>query len=61
MVNLFTNRLKSLGSFVNEKSIAACEHILQSRNKDEISRYFLQVNGIGPVVLQNYFLLSQLS
>jgi hypothetical protein len=57
MTNLFAERLAALGAFIRAHGIAECETIIGSRDAKRIKELLLPINGIGPVVLKNYFLL----
>lgn len=61
MTTLFAERLADLGKLVTSRGIYECEQILLSGNKNLITELLMPVRGIGPKVLQNLFLLQQLS
>jgi hypothetical protein len=57
MTELFASRLAFLGRDVNSRGIAVCSRILLSNDPTAISNLLLPVKGIGPKVLQNFFML----
>lgn len=57
MTSLFAKRLASLGALIRGRGVAECERIIGSRDAKAIEAMLLPVNGIGPVVLRNFFLL----
>jgi hypothetical protein len=57
MTGLFAQRLCSVGELIRTKGIAHCESVLISGDRRMIEELLLPVNGIGPKVLQNFFLL----
>jgi len=57
MTGLFARRLVSLGGALRSRGVAACREILLSNDPDAIRNLLLPVNGIGPKVMSNFFLL----
>ena len=57
MTKLFALRLVSLALALNSKGIEGCREVLQSDDCDSIRKLLLPVNGVGPKVLFNFFLL----
>jgi hypothetical protein len=57
MTGLFASRLSGVGEFINEVGLNIIEKTILSGRKSEIERLLMQVPGIGPVVLDNVFLL----
>ena len=61
MTGLFARRFVSLGAVLKSNGIAACGKILLDNDPNTIRNLLLLVNGIGPKVLQNFFLLRGIS
>jgi hypothetical protein len=57
MTNLFAKRLGALGAHVRSVGIEKSTIILAGISRQKIEQFLEPVNGIGPVVLRNYFLL----
>jgi hypothetical protein len=57
MTWLFADRLESLGKFVDSVGVEACEKVLLRGEANEVKRFLQPVNGIGPKVLANFFVL----
>jgi len=57
MTNLFAKRLAALGAHVRSVGIEKSTIILAGISRQKIEQFLEPVNGIGPVVLRNYFLL----
>jgi hypothetical protein len=57
MTKLFAVRLASLGMAVESRGIAICGRILSSNDPAAISDLLLPINGVGPKVLRNFFVL----
>jgi hypothetical protein len=57
MTELFARRLVSLGVTIKSNGVAASGEVLMAKDPDAIRNLLLRVNGIGPKVLQNFFLL----
>ncbi len=57
MTNLFAKRLAALGARVRAVGIDRSTSILAGKSRQEIEQFLEPVNGIGPVVLRNFFLL----
>lgn len=60
MTSLFAQRLCSLGKLIDEKSIPECERVLDSRDRRKIEAMLESVNGVGPKVLRNFFVLRDI-
>jgi hypothetical protein len=56
MTELFAQRLVSLGTAVNLTGIAKCGEVLSTNDPDAIRNLLSGINGVGPKVLQNFFL-----
>ncbi len=54
---LFAERLTSLGTFAKTHGIAECEKVMRGPNVAALKELLLSVNGIGPVVIENFLLL----
>ena len=57
MTDLFADRLASLGSFVSSRGIEGCEIVLTSTDLSNIAALLMPVKGIGPKVLENFFVM----
>jgi len=57
MTNLFALRLAALGKMIKVKGIDACTKIISGRDTRAIEELLLPVNGIGPMVLENFYVL----
>ena len=57
MTWLFADRLESLGKFVESVGIEECEKVLRRGEANEVKHFLQPVNGIGPKVLENFFVL----
>jgi len=57
MTNLFARRLASLGEFLKSAGIEECERALRKGGTTELRQLLLPINGIGPKVLSNFFML----
>jgi endonuclease III-like uncharacterized protein len=57
MTRLFADRLASLGQFVKSVGVEECERVLQKGKTSEVSKLLLTVKGIGPKVLESFYLL----
>ena len=60
MTTLFAHRLSSLGWFLQSNGVRECESVLRSSDSSAIRALLLPVNGIGPKVLQNFFLMREI-
>ena len=60
MTSLFARRLAALGSCVRQSGIGVVTTVLSGRDRSVIETMLLAVNGIGPKVLQNFFMLRGL-
>lgn len=56
---IFTERLLNLGEFIKSESPEKIEHILSNSSKSKISSYIQPIKGVGPKVIENYFLLRE--
>jgi hypothetical protein len=61
MTWLFADRLESLGKFVESMGVEECEKVLLRGETNEVKRFLQPVNGIGPKVLANFFVLQNRS
>ena len=57
MTEIFTKRLLSLGAFLREHAIDDCERVLVQGSRDEVREVLGPIKGIGPRVLENFFVL----
>jgi hypothetical protein len=57
MTAIFTDRLVSLGRLTSDVPIDVCNSILSSGTRDEVSSLLSSVKGVGPKVLNNFFVL----
>jgi hypothetical protein len=57
MTNLFAKRLAALGAHVRVVGIEQSTSILAGKSRHKIEQFLKPVNGVGPVVLRNFFLL----
>lgn len=57
MTSLFALRLVSLGTALKSKGIASCGEIILTNDAKAIRDLLMPVDGIGPRVLSNFFLL----
>lgn len=60
MTSLFAVRLASLGVAVSTIGVAEFASLLLRKRRTEISQLLMPINGIGPRVLKNFFLLCQI-
>ena len=60
MTNLFALRLAHLGALIQRKGIDACTKIISGRDGEAIEELLMPVNGIGPKVIANFFLLREI-
>jgi 3-methyladenine DNA glycosylase/8-oxoguanine DNA glycosylase len=54
---IFIPRLIALAAYIVQKDPAKCEKILSSGQKTEIETLLLPIKGVGPKVLELFFLL----
>jgi hypothetical protein len=59
MTNLFALRLASLGEFLRRELDTYAE-VLSGRDARRIEELLMPINGIGPRVLSNFFLLREI-
>lgn len=57
MTAIFTDRLLSLGALAKLESLPDCQRILESGGRADVERLLANVKGVGPKVLENFFLL----
>ena len=57
MTNLFALRLANLGAFILGKGLSVCSAAISGCDTDAIEQLLLPVNGIGPKVIANFYLL----
>jgi hypothetical protein len=57
MTHLFAKRLASLSEYVRSVGIEQSGDFLAGKSRSRIEQFLEPVNGIGPVVLRNFFLL----
>jgi hypothetical protein len=57
MTSLFALRLCSLGVLAEKRGTEFCTKIISSADRESIKELLLAVNGVGPRVLANFFLL----
>lgn len=60
MTSLFAKRLAALGEYVRSVGVEQSGGILAGGSRQRIEQFLEPVNGIGPVVLRNFFLLRGL-
>lgn len=57
MTAIFTDRLVSLGRLTSRVPIDECNAVLASGTRDEVSSLLSSVKGVGPKVLDKFFVL----
>jgi hypothetical protein len=57
MTNLFALRLMALGVYVSQNGIEISAAVISGGDRAAVQRFLTPVNGIGPKVLENFFLL----
>ena len=57
MTEIFADRLLALGHLAESLRIDACTRILTKGSRDEVSSLLGSVKGVGPKVLENFFVL----
>jgi len=57
MTAIFTDRLLSLGELVKRGALADCQRTLQDGTRSDVKELLAQVKGVGPKVLESFFLL----
>ncbi len=60
MTPLYAKRLSALGAAARSTGIEKFTSILGCASRSEIENLLLRINGIGPKVLENFFLLHRL-
>jgi hypothetical protein len=60
MTTLFARRLASLGVAVGTMGVEDFSRSLSSKQRTKVSNLLMPINGIGPRVLANFFLLRQI-
>jgi hypothetical protein len=61
MTNLFALRLCNLGTLIQGSGVDDCTKIISSRDAKSIEELLLPVNGVGPKVIANFFLLRNIA
>jgi hypothetical protein len=57
MTAIFTDRLLSLGALAKRESPSVCQRTLEGRVREDVENLLADVKGVGPRVLENFFLL----
>lgn len=57
MTAIFPERLMPLGALAKRKSVADSQRVLETGARAYVERLLANVKGVGPKVLENYFLL----
>jgi hypothetical protein len=57
MTGLFANRLSGVGDFIHDVGLNTFENTILCGKKSDIKHLLMQAPGIGPVVMDNFFLL----
>ena len=57
MTEIFVDRLLSLGSLIRSVPVNNFADILSYGSQDEVSSFLAPVKGVGPKVLDNFFVL----
>lgn len=57
MTQIFTERLLSLGGFLREQSIEDVQRVLVHGSREHVCQTLGPIKGIGPRVLDNFFVL----
>jgi hypothetical protein len=60
MTKLFARRLFALAGLIRAVGLTHCNQVLSGRSKGEIEYLLERVNGVGPIVLQNFYILRQI-
>jgi hypothetical protein len=60
LTNLFAFRLANLGALIHSKGVDACTKVISGRDTGAIDELLLPVNGIGPKVIENFYLLRDI-
>jgi len=60
MTSLFALRLANLGALIQNKGIDSCTKAISGRDTRAIEELLLPVNGIGPKVITNFYLLRDI-
>lgn len=60
MTNLFALRLGNLGALIQGKGLDACSRVISGRDRRAIELLLLPVNGIGPKVIEQFYLLRNI-
>jgi len=61
MTSLFALRLANLGALIQSKGFDSCTRIISGRDTRAIEELLLPVNGIGPKVIANFYLLRDIA
>ena len=60
MTSLFGLRLANLGALIQSKGLDTCAKTISGRDTRAIEELLLPVNGIGPKVIANFYLLRDI-
>ncbi|MDZ4797978.1 MAG: hypothetical protein SGI92_07440 [Bryobacteraceae bacterium] len=60
MTGLFALRLANLGALIQSKGLDNCTKAISGRDAHAIEKLLLPVNGIGPKVIANFYLLREI-
>ena len=60
MTSLFALRLANLGALIQGKGLDSCTKAISGRDARTIEELLLPVNGIGPKVIANFYLLRDI-
>ena|SRR5215467_4338315 len=60
LTKLFAERLSALGLFAARVGVSKCSEIISGSDPEAIDRLLMPVKGIGPVVLDNFYILRNL-
>ena len=61
MTNLFALRLANLGALIESKGVEGCLNVISGKDTRAIEELLLPVNGIGPVVIENFYCLRDIA
>jgi hypothetical protein len=61
MTNLFALRLANLGMLIASRGLETCARVISGRDTRAVGELLLPVNGIGPKVISNFYLLRGMS
>jgi len=60
MTSLFALRLSNLGALIESKDVDICTNVISGRDTRAIEELLLPVNGIGPSVIANFYMLREI-